>query len=336
MTRVGAVASAVAAALAAVLLTATPAAADPPRPTDYRSEVVAVEPPLPEGIELTVVGGDAFLELTVPEGGPTVVVPDYGEEATADAVPYLRFSPDGTVERNDRATATAANESRYGTSDATPDPEAEPAWTVVSRDGTYAWHDHRIHWMSPRPPSVVAADGTVDLGGPEGRWEVPLLVDDAPVVATGRLVLLDSPSPWPWALGVVAIAAGGVALSRRAPRAVLAMAVGAGALATVAGLARWSDAPAGSGASPIPAVVAGVATIGALVALVGPARWRLVATALAAAGLVGWALTRLDVLARAVLPTSLPDPADRAATAVALGVGIALAVGLVVRSSRPA
>ena len=54
-----------------------------------------------------VVGGDAFLELTVDEG-TEVVVPGYGGE------PYVRFLADGTVERNTRSEATYLNEDRQG------------------------------------------------------------------------------------------------------------------------------------------------------------------------------------------------------------------------------
>src|SRR4029450_5663544 len=89
-------------ALAAVLVHAAPAAADPPRPSDFRSTVTAVTPDTP-GLRAEIVGGDAFLELTV--DGHEVVVAGYSGE------PYLRFSKDGRVEGNRRAAATAHHES---------------------------------------------------------------------------------------------------------------------------------------------------------------------------------------------------------------------------------
>jgi hypothetical protein len=321
-------------AMALGFAVAPPASADPPTPTNYRSEVLEARPALPEGVELEVVGGDAFLQLTVARG-ITVVVPDYGEEPTATAAPYLRVDADGTVRRNEASAARAANDDRYGTSDEVPDPDAGPRWTVVGRDGRYAWHDHRIHWMSPRPPRAVAADGTVDLGGPEGRWQVPLVVDGEPVVVEGRLVLLEAPSPVPWALAAAGLSVLAIGLGRARPRVLLLAAALVGAAAIAVSTTRWLDAPAGSGATPTAAIVAAVAVVGTVLALVGPRRARIVATALGASGLLGWALTRLGSFTHAVLPT--PWPAlDRGVTALAVAAGVALAAGLVVRSSPSA
>ena len=44
------------------------AIADSARPTDFRSEVLAVDPPTPS-IEVSIVGGDAFVLLRVDPGG---------------------------------------------------------------------------------------------------------------------------------------------------------------------------------------------------------------------------------------------------------------------------
>ena len=54
-----------------------------------------------------MVGGDAFLQLTVARG-ITVMVPDYGEEPTATAEPYLRVDADGTVRRNEANACSPA------------------------------------------------------------------------------------------------------------------------------------------------------------------------------------------------------------------------------------
>jgi hypothetical protein len=324
-----ALATAALAALLVVAAPARPAAADPPRPTNYRSEVESIRPALPKGVELAVVGGDAFLELRVGEGRTAEVV-DYGEDPTdPDAVGYLRFGADGVVERNRAANATAVNDDRF--SSVAPGTPGDDEWEVVARDGTYAWHDHRIHWMSSRPPQVVADDGTVDLGGPEGRWEIVLLVDGEPTTVRGRLVLLDPPSPLPWAALGLGVAAAGVVVAgrqRRLPAALLAAVAVVGALAALASWLERRAAPAGSGATIVGIAIAATAVVAALLALAGPARIRLGATAAAAAALVGWGLTRTDALVRAVLPT--PTPAlDRLATALALGAGVALAVALV-------
>lgn len=320
---------------ATLLGPATPASADPARPTDYRSRVLSVRPALPAGIELRVVGGDSFLELRV-RGDHTVVVPDYeGGEGTATR-PYLRFLPDGTVERNDHSAAAAANESRYGTSTAA-DIRDEPDWTVVARDGRYVWHDHRIHWMLPRAPTAVDAAGRVDLGGPDGTWAVDLEVDGEPVAVTGELLLLDAPNPAPWfalvllgvggSVGLVALA---VRRDRPVPHRVLALALaGGGLLATLAGVVEWRSIPPGAGGSALTAATPALGLAAALIAAVATAaRIRLVALAVAVAALGGWAVLRRETLLRAVLPTSLPFAVDRAATAIALGLAVGVAATL--------
>lgn len=319
----------------AALATADPAAADPARPTDYRSRILSVRPTLPAGVDLAVVGGDSFLELRV-RGDHTVVVPDYEGGEGTQARPYLRFLPDGTVERNRHAAATAANESRYGTS-AAADIRDEPEWTVVARDGRYVWHDHRIHWMLPKAPTAVDESGRVDLGGTDGTWTVDLEVDGAPVTVRGELLLLDAPNPAPWfalvalgtggAVGVVALAVRG---RRPTPHRGLALALAtAGALATVAGVVQWRSIPPGAGGNVLTAATPAIGLVAALTAAaVGAARVRLVALAVAVAALGGWAVLRREALVRAVLPTSLPFAVDRAATALALGLAVGVAVTL--------
>lgn len=320
-----------------LLATTTPAGADPARPTDYRSRILSIRPTLPDGVDLRVIGGDAFLDLQV-SGDHTVVVPDYTSGTGTVPRPYLRFRPDGTVERNDHSAAAAANETRYGTSRGGEIGD-EPAWTVVSRDGRYVWHDHRIHWMLPRAPTAVDDDGRVDLGGSDGTWTVQLVVDDRMAVVRGELLLLDAPSPVPWLVLAVVLVAAMVTLSLAAVRAgvpphraIAGTLAVAGALATAAGWAQWQAIPPGAGGSVLTALVPAVGTVAALVALtVSSAPVRLVGLALGAATLGGWAVLRREALWRAVLPTSLPFAFDRAATAIALGVALGTAAMLVWR-----
>ncbi len=311
--------------------TAAPVAADAPRPTDYRSTITDISPALPPGAALRIVGGDSLLELTVP-AGHTAEVADYSASADADPVPYLRFDADGTVRRNARAVATTANEARYGTTDRAPDPDAAPRWETVATDGTYAWHDHRIHWMSPTPPRVVDADGRVDLGGPDGAWTVPLTIDGNPTVVTGQLVVASPPSLLAWGLlAVVSLFVTVLVGLRWGLRAATGLGAAAGAAAVIAALATWRAVPPGAGASIVPVVVAAVALLAGLVGSLGPRRLRPVGAAATAAALLGWGVTRWTVLTRAVLPTTLAPAIDRGTTAVALGVGLALA-GLLVAS----
>ncbi len=127
---------------------AAPAAADPAGPTNYTSSVTGVDPAT-DAIDVEVRGGDAFVVLTAAPG-TTVEVAGY------DGEPFLRIGPDGTVERNEASPARWLNEARYGARDTAVPPEASsdapPRWEPVADGGTYAWHDHRVHWMSPALP----------------------------------------------------------------------------------------------------------------------------------------------------------------------------------------
>lgn len=321
-------------ALIATVGPARPAGADPARPTDFESTVSTATPPLPAGASVQVVGGDAFLELTIPRGH-TAEVPDY-DDGSGDPGPYLRFRSDGTVERNERALATRINESRYG-SGGPADEAGSPRWTVVGRDGRYLWHDHRVHWMAPRPPATERG-GQVDMGGPSGDWTVDLIVDGVPTVVSGRLILHPAPSVVPWVLVAVTAAAGLVIaaalLARRSAVASGRLLAGALAVASAAalvvGVATWRSVPAPASRGPLTAIVPAVALAASGVALATRRPGvRRTALAAAVAALGGWAWLRRTVLARAMLPTDLPFAVDRSVTASSLGVAVAGAVLLV-------
>ncbi|CAN5698899.1 hypothetical protein BH10ACT1_BH10ACT1_23780 [soil metagenome] len=330
--------------LASLLGTAKPAAADPAKPTDYRSEILSVHPTLPKGVTVSVVGGDAFLELQV-DRGHRVVVQDYQQAEGTTPPAYLRVRADGTVEVNDRSIAASINESRYGSNSSSARPDEAPRWKVVGRDGRYTWHDHRIHWMSPRAPTAVAPDHRVDMGGTGGTWTVDLRVDGTPVTVRGQLLLLPSPSPVPWLAAVILSGGLVLALAARAvrsrsvpPHGGYAVALAAvAALATLVGTVQWRTIPAGAGGNPLTAAVPAVAMAAALVAaFVDRSTVRLAGLAAAAATLAGWGLLRREALFRAVLPTELPYAVDRLGTALALGVGVGVAAVLVWRPpARP-
>lgn len=332
------------ATLLAVLGPAGPAAADPPRPTNFESRILQVDPPAP-GVTIEVLGGDAFLALTV-ERGHTVTVPDYG----TDAPPYLRFLADGTVEVNEASAAHASNDSRYGTSDAAGsrrDGDPGTLWRTVAGGGSHAWHDHRIHLMVPEHLAVTDARGRVDLGGPDGTWEVPLVVDGRPTVVRGELVRLDAPAAWPWwtaAAFVLAATLGWTVGLRRPvqPAVTIALLVVTGT-AVVVSVAEYGAAPDGAGASPAAlgvAVVALIATVTAAGAWVAARRRDRpgarveaagrTALAAAAASLLWWAVARRDVVGHALVPSGMPV-LDRVATTLAAGLAAATATLLVWR-----
>lgn len=334
--------AALAAVLAGITVVPTPASADPAVPTDYRSRVLAAEPPLPEGVSVTVIGGDGYLRLTVAPGH-TALVPDYESGPDVARRPYLRFGPDGLVERNERSAAAVANESRYG-SGANPDIGPEPRWVEVATDGQYVWHDHRIHWMLPRRPQAVDAAGRVDLGGPDGTWSVDLDVDGAATTVRGELILLESPSPLPYYALAALVAAALVAAmvlrgrgGRRLPYRTLAVTssvVAAGAL--LVGYVQWQSVPPDAGGNALSAIVPAAGLVAAAVAAaVRSPRVQLTSLAVTGATIGGWALLRNAVLSNAVLPTDMSFGVDRAVTAVSLGAAVALATVLAWRPPVP-
>jgi len=327
------VAAVLAVAAVAGLAGAEPAAADPPRPTDYESVIESIEP-APDGVEVAIVGGDAFLELRVDEGHE-VAVPGYSDE------PYLRFLPDGTVERNRNAPTTWVNEDRYGDSDvpASATVDAEPDWERVAGGGEYAWHDHNIHWMGSGRPAGKGPGDVVQ------NWSLLLDVDGTETTVTGDLTWAHAVNPLPWAaLGIAAAVAVGL-LSRRAaarrgaddgpgagPPIGAVAAVAGTVLALVAGGAQYADAPAGSGVSPLLFAVPLAGLVAGLAGLALRRRAPMVATAgslAAVAAVVGWALLRLSVLWKPILPTLLPDAVDRSLTTLALGLAVAAAAVVV-------
>lgn len=302
---------------------AAPAAADPAGPSDYRSVVTGIEPAV-EGVTATIVGGDSFLELTVDEGLEVIVL-GYRDE------PYLRFRPDGTVDRNRLSQATYLNEDRSAAAPIPPDVVAanagdelpEPEWEEVASDGSYAWHDHRVHWMSESAPPVERGER---VGGEYDPWRVPLMIDGEAVEVVGTLTYEKATSPVLWAVVAVVGAALVVLLGRldalRAAAAALAVVASA---AVVVGRAEWATTPDGSG-NPLLFALPAVALLTAVAALVLARRGAAVVLALASvATLSGWALLRLQALVKPVLPSDLPAGFDRATVALALGVSVAAA-----------
>jgi hypothetical protein len=252
-----------------------------------------------------------------------------------DHGPWLHVSPDGIVEENQRSPATYQNASRYGSeapADVTPESERNdpPEYKQVATDGTFAWHDHRIHWMSPQPPPN-AHEGDVIF--PD--WQVPMKVDGTSVVVHGRLVLEKSVSPIPWIALALLLAAAVVVAGRGTSTfaATLALTL-ASVLALEIGLVAYRSVPSAAGPNNLEIALPAIATVAAVAALVLHRRSAGVIAALASvATLSGWAFMRVSVLFEPVLPTNSPFNLDRGATAAALGCSVAAAI-LAVRSGK--
>jgi hypothetical protein len=313
--------------------------ADAAQPTDYRSEVVAITPDTP-GVSARIVGGDAFIELTVAPGIDVMVL-GYENE------PYLHVDPDGTVSENVRSPAHFLDESRFASVTLPPeaDADAPPEWQVVGRGGSWAWHDHRTHWMADTPPlGVEVGDQILDD-------VVPLVVDGRPVEVSVVSVWEAAPSLWPSL--VVALVAGALAgglvrvvVPRRAAGAArpaivratwtASVSLAAAALAAAVGLWQTWSLPSETG-PPLShwllPVTAGVAAVLGLV-------WRangfmsLAAAAVASTQLVVWGVVRRSVLDHAVLPTSAPFWLDRWGTAAVAAVSLVVLAHIVITVVR--
>ncbi len=308
----------VAVAAACWALGAPDVAADGSRPTNFESILDSVEP-AEDRIQLRVLGGDAFLELTV-EPGTEVDVSGY------DGEPYLRIEPDGRVLQNRRSLATYINQDRYGSADAIPsqvDSSAAPDWEQIGDDGTVAWHDHRIHWMTEQAPGV----GPDDL---VQRWTVPLVVDGEVVEASGRLLLRDDRFPWPAIVGVAVAAL--VAWRARGELGRLGVLAAASATATALAVAWFVVDPPSAESSVLPMVLPALALASVLVARALPRLARYLACPLAAVALlVGWFVQRAGVVWMPQLPTPLPVELDRLLSASVIGAAVGVGIAVLLR-----
>ena len=272
---------AVVAAVALFLAPAGIARADAARPGNTQSIVESVDP-ASDAVRFDVVGSDAFMRVRASQGH-TVEIAGYEGE------PFVKIDRSGTVWVNDASTTLAISASRYGsaTSSETAARSTKQAvkWTRVRGDGTYLWHDHRVHWMSPTTPPTVDASGLVQ------KWILKATVDGVPTIVSGSLYLRSTPGSWWWSAAFVACVAALFA-SRRVRLLVLAT---GGVVATLIGALAFWGMPSGSRPSPTLFVLGIAALVLVMVARILRRQTEIV-DALAASS--GVALVVLVVLAR--------------------------------------
>lgn len=303
------------------------ALADPPGPTDYLSEVTDVDPAT-SGFEIEIIGGDSFVVLRVALGTTVEVIGYHGE-------PYLRFLPDGRVEENAASPSKYLNEERYGGDlPAAANAAAPPDWQTVGDSGSYAWHDHRTHWMNPQPPPGLGPGDQVAEG------VVPLLVDGAEVDVTVKSVWQQPPSHVPVVVGLIAGLALAYTVLTRWRRHVATTVVSLAAAATLMGSIAYLSVPAETGpvwslwVLPATSLLAAVAVVvrngkGGLVD-----RQQNVLLLVAALELVAWGVVHWGWLWPAIIPTSAPFWLDRVvAVTVLIGAG-GVAAAVVAAATR--
>jgi hypothetical protein len=166
----------------------------------YRSTIEGVQPRV-AGMKLKVLYGDDQVWLDN-RSGETVVIDGYGGE------PYLRFAPSG-IFVNVRSPAGYLNQDRYGQSKPpkSASSEAPPQWQKLAGGTVWAWHDHRIHYMSATLPPVIR--NAPDQPHHVFDWKVPATADGKPFFIEGSLDYTPPPpeqdDSFPYAL-VIALA----------------------------------------------------------------------------------------------------------------------------------
>jgi hypothetical protein len=314
------------AALLALQVAASAHPLDVDLPPNYESRVTGLEGEHGD-VRARVAGGDAFLVLEVPEG-VEVAVPGYNAPEE-----YLRIDPTGDVHAN--VAGPTHHYNSEGLTDIRLRPgvraDAEPEWRQVSSDGRHAWADQRIRWMGPDPtPPRLDTDRAQHVRD----WEVPIVVDGAPVVIAGELRWVPTPSPaLPLALALL-VAAGGIA--RRSTSVSTAL-VAFGAAAMVAVGLSELGVPGGEPASHLADLTAAVVAL--VLALTSATRSTPSATraAMLAAGALGVGVAvayNLEVVTTAVLPGWLPSIVARPLVGVAAGAAVAGVVTAALSSRR--
>jgi hypothetical protein len=325
-------------ACAFVVLLAAPASAHTisgPRPTNFRTRIVSIEPPIP-GVTVRVVDLGAKTELTNNTDGDVIVLGYEGE-------PYLKIGPSGVYE-NVHSAATYINRTRQGgTVPAGVDtsPTATPEWHKVGDGRTASWHDHRAHFMGNSLPPVVQS--SPDKFHHISVGHIKLQHDGKTTDVTVALDWVPGPSGLPW-IPVILVAFGialAAALARwwRTLASIIGLLVVVDAAHTITyelarpgGFAhRTGQFLGGSFVSIIVWVVAvptmiglwkrrteawyGAIFVGLMVALVGGA-------------------TDLSALWKSQLPAVGPDWLVRLEVALALGAGAGVAVGSLISLIR--
>jgi hypothetical protein len=294
------------------------------QPTNYQTRLTSVRPHV-SGLTVRSVDLGGRLEVTNHTGHEILVLGYDGE-------PYLRIGPRGVFE-NTRSPATYVNRTLTGS---TPVPrrassDAPPVWRRTGDGPTARWHDHRAHWASALDAPGVRRDR--DREQIVQRFRVELRDRGRPVVVRGIVRWVPGPSPWPWIVAAVVLAAAVILVARgRAARPAVSVALLAVAVVESAHVvAAWGATTESTGTRLGASVYELGAIAVAIVALVWVRRRGVDAAAplVLVAGLfaaLAGGLADVSSLTHSQLPTTLPDAAARAIVATALGLGLGLAV----------
>jgi hypothetical protein len=127
--------------------------------THYTSALLA-EHPVVAGVSWRVIDRNDEIEV-VNHSHQVVTIYAYSQEqrdVAYDGGPYARVLADGTVEINENSPAYYLNQSFFETGVSVPpsaSATATPDWVTLAHNGTFLWHDHRIHFLGLGKPEIV-------------------------------------------------------------------------------------------------------------------------------------------------------------------------------------
>ena len=176
------------AVLSALVVASSAGAHSGPGPAlpGFKATITGLPPGVP-GVRVRVLGAEDRLWL-LNRSRRTVTVLGYEGE------PYLRFRADGVYE-NRSSPAAYLNADRFARAvvPRTAHAGAKPRWRKLAKSRAWAWHDHRIHWMSTFPPKQVVDD----RASPHHifDWSVPLSAAARRVTIVGSLDYEPPPTP---------------------------------------------------------------------------------------------------------------------------------------------
>ena len=210
---------------------------DSVQPRDTVSVIDSITPALPAGVDVDIVGSDTFVR--VQSVGHDVMVTGYKNE------PYMHITTKGEVFVNDGSQTTLINGNRYGNVDTSSFVESpNPVWRKIGTNGTAMWHDHRVHWMSPKRPAPIDTVGTVL------EWKVSMSVDGVATTVAGTLFLREKSSVLWWLVGFAALLCA-VVLSVRRRRAFFVLTFLMSMLGVVIGAMQYLGLPDGARITPL-------------------------------------------------------------------------------------
>ncbi len=231
---------------------------DDVQPRNTEALVTTVSPSLLESVKVDIVGTDTFVRIR--SDGHEVVIPGYEQEA------YIEISADNVVRVNVNSITYLLNQTRYG-SDVPEVTTDEVKWETVSTSGEYMWHDHRVHWMSQKPPATINDDGLIQT------WVMPLTVDAQEFTVSGELYLRDPASRLWWGIGAIVLIAT-VVLSVANRRAFLLLLLAISAAGTIIGALEYLGLPGEARITPLMFIFSAVATLLSIAAIVAHAKNR--------------------------------------------------------------